>query len=169
MFDALDTIFPGSENFLYIWIWIGSSLLVCRAHWTCGYLFQLIYLTFGSSIFVHAISCISLIFCPCLQYFFSYFLLLILQLQKVVDSYIIVISQQDLNDTNPERRELLPLHSTGMDSHHRHLWTRFIPANIRIAPFPTREYTDDEFQSIVKSVMGVLWVWFVPLVLYLTF
>ncbi|CAB4317029.1 unnamed protein product [Prunus armeniaca] len=28
------------------------------------------------------------------------------------------------------------------------------PSNIRIVPFPTREYTDDEFQSIIKSVMG---------------
>lgn len=37
-------------------------------------------------------------------------------------------------------------------------WTQFSPSNIRIAPFPTREYTDDEFQSIVKEVMGILYV-----------
>ncbi|CAL9018798.1 unnamed protein product [Prunus brigantina] len=30
------------------------------------------------------------------------------------------------------------------------------PSNIRIVPFPTHEYTDDEFQSIIKSVMCVL-------------
>ncbi|PQP99450.1 ABC transporter A family member 1 isoform X2 [Prunus yedoensis var. nudiflora] len=29
---------------------------------------------------------------------------------------------------------------------------------MRIVPFPTREYTDDEFQSIIKSVMGVLYL-----------
>ena len=36
------------------------------------------------------------------------------------------------------------------------VWTLFRPSNISIAPFPTRQYTDDEFQSIVKEVMGVL-------------
>ncbi|CAB4278782.1 unnamed protein product [Prunus armeniaca] len=35
-------------------------------------------------------------------------------------------------------------------------WTSYGPSNIRIVPFPTREYTDDEFQSIIKSVMCVL-------------
>lgn len=77
-----------------------------------------------------------------------------LQLQKVVDSFIILVAQQDVN-INPERKEFPMLHS-GADSHFNHLWTQFIPENIRIAPFPTREYTDDEFQSIVKRVMGVL-------------
>ncbi|XP_011653436.1 ABC transporter A family member 1 isoform X3 [Cucumis sativus] len=37
-------------------------------------------------------------------------------------------------------------------------WTQFSPSKIRIAPFPTREYVDDEFQSIVKKVMGVLYL-----------
>ncbi|KAG0463337.1 hypothetical protein HPP92_019406 [Vanilla planifolia] len=35
---------------------------------------------------------------------------------------------------------------------------RIYPKNIRIVPFPTREYTDDEFESIVKAVMGVLYL-----------
>ena len=81
---------------------------------------------------------------------------MLLQLQKVVDSYIILVAQQDVNKVKPESKELPSLHSVGIHSHVNHLWTQFIPANIRIAPFPTREYTDDEFQSIVKSVMGVL-------------
>ncbi|XP_010421868.1 PREDICTED: ABC transporter A family member 1 isoform X2 [Camelina sativa] len=37
-------------------------------------------------------------------------------------------------------------------------WTLFSPSVIRMVPFPTREYTDDEFQSIVKSVMGLLYL-----------
>ncbi|KFK22579.1 hypothetical protein AALP_AAs48764U000100, partial [Arabis alpina] len=37
-------------------------------------------------------------------------------------------------------------------------WTLFSPSTIRMVPFPTREYTDDEFQSIVKSVMGLLYL-----------
>lgn len=39
-------------------------------------------------------------------------------------------------------------------------WKQFMPSKIRIVPFPTHQYTDDEFQSIVKSVMGVLYVFF---------
>nr|POE78936.1 abc transporter a family member 1 [Quercus suber] len=32
----------------------------------------------------------------------------------------------------------------------------FCPSNIRIAPFLTPKYTDDEFWYIMKEVMGVL-------------
>jgi len=34
---------------------------------------------------------------------------------------------------------------------------QFSPSNIRIAPFLTPEYTDDEFQYIIKEFMGVLY------------
>nr|GEW36328.1 ABC transporter A family member 1 isoform X1 [Tanacetum cinerariifolium] len=37
-------------------------------------------------------------------------------------------------------------------------WSQFMPSTTRLAPFPTREYTDDEFQSIIKDVMGVLYL-----------
>jgi len=75
----------------------------------------------------------------------------LLQLQQVVDSFIIFASQQN-ND--------LPLSHSNLSSALRFElpWTLFSPSVIRMVPFPTREYTDDEFQSIVKSVMGLLYV-----------
>ncbi|GER52514.1 ATP-binding cassette sub-family A member [Striga asiatica] len=78
---------------------------------------------------------------PIMQYSFSGFL----TLQQVMDSFIIFASQQQM--TNSDTTELQSLS-----------WMQFSPSNIRLAPFPTREYTDDEFQSIVKSVMGVLYL-----------
>ncbi|XP_048321587.1 ABC transporter A family member 1 isoform X2 [Ziziphus jujuba] len=87
---------------------------------------------------------------PTMQYSFSGFL----TLQQVLDSFIIFASQQ--SDTG--NIELSPLHSSGAASSLKEPWTRFTPSKIRIAPFPTREYTDDEFQSIIKKVMGVLYL-----------
>ncbi|KAK1318291.1 ABC transporter A family member 1 [Acorus calamus] len=85
---------------------------------------------------------------PTLQYGFSGFL----TLQKVVDSFIIFAAQQKGIDSADELQ-------TGLGISHVDIpWTQFSPGNIRIAPFPTRSYTDDEFQSIVKSVMGVLYL-----------
>ncbi|KAL9302465.1 ABC transporter A family member 1 [Arabidopsis thaliana] len=84
---------------------------------------------------------------PTMQYSFSGFL----TLQQVVDSFIIFASQQN-ND--------LPLSHSNLSSALRFElpWTLFSPSVIRMVPFPTREYTDDEFQSIVKSVMGLLYL-----------
>ncbi|KAG1338409.1 ABC transporter A, ABCA [Cocos nucifera] len=89
---------------------------------------------------------------PTLQYGFSGFL----TLQKVVDSLVILLAQHNGTHVSPEIRELPLFHPFGIHSHFNLPWTQYSPANISIAPFPTREYTDDEFQSIVKSVMGVL-------------
>ncbi|KAM0948803.1 putative ABC transporter, AAA+ ATPase domain, ABC transporter A [Dioscorea sansibarensis] len=89
---------------------------------------------------------------PTLQYGFSGFL----TLQKVMDSLIILLAQQ--NGTYFVAENLEVISSFGDFSHSNISWRQFIPENIRIAPFPTREYTDDEFQSIVKTVMGVLYL-----------
>lgn len=81
----------------------------------------------------------------------------LLQLQQVVDSFIIFASQQNSD---------LPLSHSSLGSAPFELpWTMFSPSKIRMVPFPTREYTDDEFQSIVKSVMGLLYV--SPLFVYI--
>ncbi|CAK9155598.1 unnamed protein product [Ilex paraguariensis] len=78
-------------------------------------------------------------------------------LQQVMDSFIIYASQQ--NATNLVTQEI---ESTGNPfGPHSTLkipWTQFSPSDVRLAPFPTREYTDDEFQSIIKKVMGVLYL-----------
>ncbi|XP_050384665.1 ABC transporter A family member 1 isoform X3 [Argentina anserina] len=76
---------------------------------------------------------------PTMQYSFSGFL----TLQQVLDSFLIFAAQHTKNIT------LSSLQAP---------WTQYGPSNIRIVPFPTREYTDDEFQSIIKSVMGVLYL-----------
>ncbi|KAJ0262481.1 ABC transporter A family member 1 [Hirschfeldia incana] len=84
---------------------------------------------------------------PTMQYSFSGFL----TLQQVVDSFIIFASQQNID---------LPLSHSSLGSAlpFELPWTMFSPSKIRMVPFPTREYTDDEFQSIVKSVMGLLYL-----------
>ncbi|XP_070027820.1 ABC transporter A family member 1 isoform X2 [Nicotiana sylvestris] len=86
---------------------------------------------------------------PILQYGLSGFL----TLQQVMDSFIIYAAQETM--TNLLR---LPSHSLDRDAQLKIPWTQFSPSNIRLAPFPTREYTDNEFQSIVKKVMGVLYL-----------
>lgn len=79
---------------------------------------------------------------------------IILQLQQALDSFIIFAAQQ--SDTKDI--ELPSSLSSSTPSSLKVPWTQYGPSNIRIVPFPTREYTDDEFQSIIKSVMGVLYV-----------
>ncbi|XP_073045871.1 ABC transporter A family member 1 isoform X1 [Primulina eburnea] len=89
---------------------------------------------------------------PILQYSFSGFL----TLQQVLDSFIIYVEQQRLANIDTNN---LVLPSESPLSHMLLIpWTQFSPSNIRLVPFPTRAYTDDEFQSIVKKVMGVLYL-----------
>lgn len=89
---------------------------------------------------------------PIFQYSFSGFL----TLQQVMDSFIIFAAQQV---THSDTNELLSsVDSTSLHTQLKIPWMQFSPSNIRLAPFPTREYTDDEFQSIVKRVMGVLYL-----------
>ncbi|GAV57854.1 ABC_tran domain-containing protein/ABC2_membrane_3 domain-containing protein [Cephalotus follicularis] len=91
---------------------------------------------------------------PTMQYSFSGFL----TLQQVLDTFIIFAAQQNETKTVSEAIEP-PMSRTFDGSLSLKLpWTRFSPSNIRIAPFPTREYTDDEFQSIIKNVMGILYL-----------
>ncbi|CAN6577001.1 unnamed protein product [Malus baccata var. baccata] len=87
---------------------------------------------------------------PTMQYSASGFL----TLQQVLDSFIIFAAQQ--SDTKDI--ELSSSLSFGEPSFLNVPWMHYSPSNIRIVPFPTREYTDDEFQSIIKSVMGVLYL-----------
>ncbi|KAL6987168.1 Phospholipid-transporting ATPase abca1, partial [Sarracenia purpurea var. burkii] len=90
---------------------------------------------------------------PILQYSFSGFL----TLQQVMDSFIIYASQQTATNLDTQDTESPSWHS--FDTPPLKIsWTQFSPSKIRLAPFPTREYTDDEFQSIVKKVMGVLYL-----------
>ncbi|KAJ8624155.1 hypothetical protein MRB53_032685 [Persea americana] len=91
---------------------------------------------------------------PTLQYGLSGFL----TLQQVVDSFIIFSVQQNESDVAIGGSELPSFHTFESPSLIKVPWTHFMPSNIRIAPFPTRAYTDDEFQSIVKKVMGVLYL-----------
>ncbi|MCD7461369.1 ATP-binding cassette sub- A member 1 [Datura stramonium] len=86
---------------------------------------------------------------PILQYGLSGFL----TLQQVMDSFIIYAAQETM--TNLLK---LPSHSLDSDAQLKIPWTQFSPSDIRVTPFPTREYTDNEFQSIVKKVMGVLYL-----------
>ncbi|XP_072953821.1 ABC transporter A family member 1 isoform X1 [Typha angustifolia] len=89
---------------------------------------------------------------PTLQYGFSGFL----TLQQVVDSLVVLFAQRiQANITSGSVPLSIP---SAIQSDINLSWIQSIPAKIRIAPFPTREYTDDEFQSIVKTVMGVLYL-----------
>ena len=83
-----------------------------------------------------------------------------MQLQQVMDSFIIFYAQQKMtNEVNEENTDLsTPLSSNNQSDSLKIPWTQFMPSTTRLAPFPTREYTDDEFQSIIKDVMGVLYV-----------
>lgn len=84
-----------------------------------------------------------------------------MQLQQVLDSFIIFAGQQ-LTENSDFEELLSSPNSSLLDSQLKTSWTQFSPSNIRLAPFPTAEYTDDEFQSIVKKVMGVLYVTYGP-------
>ncbi|KAJ7976760.1 ABC transporter A family member 1 [Quillaja saponaria] len=91
---------------------------------------------------------------PTMQYSSSGFL----TLQQVVDSFIIFSAQHSETNITTETI-VLPLSKFyETDSFLKMPWRQFSPSKIRIAPFPTREYTDDQFQSIIKSVMGVLYL-----------
>lgn len=91
---------------------------------------------------------------PTFQYSYSAFF----TLQQVVDSFIIFASQQTETESSTEHLELPSSNSFNKSSLLKLPWTKFSPSKIRIAPFPTREYTDDQFQSIIKRVMGVLYL-----------
>ncbi|XP_048226165.1 ABC transporter A family member 1 isoform X2 [Ricinus communis] len=91
---------------------------------------------------------------PTMQYSFSGFF----TLQQLVDSFIIFSAQQSETKTSSEYIELPSSNSSRSSSSLNFTWKNFSPSTIRIVPFPTREYTDDEFQSIVKNVMGVLYL-----------
>lgn len=79
--------------------------------------------------------------------------LFLLQIQQVLDSFIIFVAQQT-TDVDIEMPIVPPPSASSL----KIPWTQYSPSHIRIVPFPTREYTDDEFQSIVKTVMGILYV-----------
>ncbi|CAK7342614.1 unnamed protein product [Dovyalis caffra] len=81
-----------------------------------------------------------------------------IELQQVVDSFIIFASQETETESSNEYIELPPSNSFNTSSSLKLPWTKFSPSKIRIAPFPTREYTDDQFQLIIKNVMGVLYL-----------
>ncbi|CAA6654054.1 unnamed protein product [Spirodela intermedia] len=89
---------------------------------------------------------------PTLQYSMSGFF----TLQQLVDSFIILASQNS-DETLIEHRGHL-LNKSATQNHKGNPWSKFSPANIRVAPFPTRAYTDDEFQSIIKNVMAILYL-----------
>ncbi|GKU89849.1 hypothetical protein SLEP1_g3933 [Rubroshorea leprosula] len=91
---------------------------------------------------------------PTMQYSLSGFL----TLQQVLDSFVIFAAQQKEADVGSEDKELQSLHSYNATASLKLPWTQFSPSKIRMVPFPTREYTDDEFQSIIKKVMGVLYL-----------
>ncbi|XP_050245854.1 ABC transporter A family member 1 isoform X2 [Quercus robur] len=89
---------------------------------------------------------------PTMQYSFSGFL----TLQQVLDTFIIFSAQQTYSTS--QNIEIPSVQSSDNVSSLKLPLMQFSPSNIRIAPFPTREYTDDEFQSIIKKVMGVLYL-----------
>ncbi|XP_042053846.1 ABC transporter A family member 1-like isoform X2 [Salvia splendens] len=91
---------------------------------------------------------------PIMQYSISGFL----TLQQVMDSFIIFAGQQQMDNSEIEELSSSSLNSTLLDTRISTFWTQFSPSNIRLVPFPTPEYTDDEFQSIVKRVMGILYL-----------
>ncbi|KAH9648601.1 ABC transporter A family member 1 [Citrus sinensis] len=81
-----------------------------------------------------------------------------LKLQQVLDSFIIFAAQQTGANVATENVEIPPSNLSGTHLSLKQPWTLYSPSNIRMVPFPTREYTDDEFQSIIKRVMGVLYL-----------
>ncbi|XP_070668018.1 ABC transporter A family member 1-like isoform X4 [Malus domestica] len=89
---------------------------------------------------------------PTMQYSSSGFL----TLQQVLDSFIIFVAQQ--SDTKDIELSSSASLSSGEPSFVSFPWMLYGPSNIQIVPFPSREYTDDEFQSIIKTVMGVLYL-----------
>ncbi|XP_057718264.1 ABC transporter A family member 1 isoform X1 [Arachis stenosperma] len=91
---------------------------------------------------------------PTMQYSFSGFF----TLQQMVDSFIIFIAQQSGINSSTERITLPLSGFYDTDFSLNATWNQFNPSHIRVSPFPTREYTDDQFQSIIKKVMGILYL-----------
>lgn len=91
---------------------------------------------------------------PILQYGFSGFL----TFQQVLDSFIIFAAQESEISSISDASEVPVLNSFDRISPLKFPSMQFIPSDIRVVPFPTRDYTDDEFQSIIKKVMGVLYL-----------
>ncbi|KAJ9543250.1 hypothetical protein OSB04_022957 [Centaurea solstitialis] len=91
---------------------------------------------------------------PILQYGYSGFL----TLQQVMDSFIIFYAQQKAANVVSDGTLDPTLSKYNVPNSLKIPWSQFTPSTIRLAPFPTREYTDDEFQSIIKDVMGVLYL-----------
>ncbi|KAJ8755578.1 hypothetical protein K2173_022157 [Erythroxylum novogranatense] len=91
---------------------------------------------------------------PIMQYSFSGFF----TLQQVLDSFIIFEAQQTGTDFSTENIKLPSSNSSIIASSLKFPWTQYSPSKIRVVPFPTSEYTDEEFQSIIKKVMGVLYL-----------
>ncbi|KAH9621199.1 hypothetical protein KSS87_008655 [Heliosperma pusillum] len=81
--------------------------------------------------------------------------LVVNRLQQVLDSFIIFAGRETGTGGSFEDAEVTPSNTF---SPLRIPSMEFIPSNIRLVPFPTRAYTDDEFQYIVKKVMGVLYL-----------
>lgn len=84
-----------------------------------------------------------------------------MQLQQVLDSFIIYAAQESDISSISDGSGAPVLKSVDIQSALKFPSMRFVPSNIRLVPFPTHEYTDDEFQSIIKKVMGVLYVPFI--------
>ncbi|XP_057535190.1 ABC transporter A family member 1 isoform X2 [Amaranthus tricolor] len=91
---------------------------------------------------------------PIMQYGFSGFL----TLQQVIDSFIIFSAQNTDNRSISDGSYVPELKFSDMVSLQKFPSMLYVPSNIRLVPFPTRDYTDDEFQSIIKKVMGVLYL-----------
>ena len=83
-----------------------------------------------------------------------------MQLQQVIDSFIIFSAQNTDNRSISDGSYVPELKFSDMVSLQKFPSMLYVPSNIRLVPFPTRDYTDDEFQSIIKKVMGVLYVAF---------
>ncbi|XP_048497581.1 ABC transporter A family member 1 isoform X3 [Beta vulgaris subsp. vulgaris] len=91
---------------------------------------------------------------PIMQYGLSGFM----TLQQVLDSFIIFAAQQTEISSVYEGPAVPVLNSSNMLPLLKFPSMQFIPSNIRVVPFPTRDYTDDEFQLIIKKVMGILYL-----------
>ena len=70
-----------------------------------------------------------------------------------MDAFILFSVQQTYSTS--QNIEIPSLQSFGNASLLMLPQIQFSPSNIGTAPIPTREYTDDEFQYVIKEVMGV--------------
>ncbi|XP_065620851.1 ABC transporter A family member 1-like isoform X1 [Quercus suber] len=79
---------------------------------------------------------------------------IICQLQQVLDAFIMISGQRTYSTS--QIIEIPSVQSSDNASLLMLPLMQFSPSNIRIAPFLTPKYTDDEFWYIMKEVMGVL-------------